>query len=128
MLLSFFLLAPLLVLAQHDLTLIPLPGPAEIIFPQDASHRPEVIPQALIDDPLVMAYYPDWAADKLAPEDIDFDRFDWIDYAFALPDENFALAWDNPELSPALLKRLVDAAHVAGKHVKLSVGGWTGSK
>lgn len=126
--LPVFLLAPLLVLAQPDITLIPLPEPAEIVFPQDASHRPEFTPQGLAEVPLVMAYYPDWAADKLAPEDIDFDRFDWIDYAFALPDENFALAWDNPEVAPALLKRLVDATHAAGKHVKLSVGGWTGSK
>lgn len=75
-----------------------------------------------------MAYYPDWASYSLPPEKIDFARFDWIDFAFALPDQSFALAWDDPVNAPALLQRLVTSAHDAGKHVKLSIGGWTGSQ
>ena len=78
--------------------------------------------------PLVMGYYPDWAAYALPPEKIDFGRVDWIDFAFALPDESFALTWDDPANAPALLDRLVACAHGAGKHVKLSIGGWTGSQ
>lgn len=78
--------------------------------------------------PLVMAYYPDWASSSLPPEKIDFTRFDWIDFAFALPDQSFALTWDDPVNAPALLQRLVTSAHSAGRYVKLSVGGWTGSK
>ena len=78
--------------------------------------------------PLVMAYYPDWASYSLPPEKIDFGRFDWIDFAFALPDQSFALTWDDPVIAPALLDRLVASAHVAGKYVKLSIGGWTGSQ
>jgi len=78
--------------------------------------------------PLVMAYYPDWASYSLPPEKIDFGRFDWIDYAFALPDQSFALGWDDPVNAPALLDRLVASAHGAGKRVKLSIGGWTGSQ
>jgi len=78
--------------------------------------------------PLVMAYYPDWASYSLPPEKIDFTRFDWIDFAFALPDQSFALTWDDPANAPALLERLVSSAHEAGKHVKLSIGGWTGSQ
>jgi hypothetical protein len=78
--------------------------------------------------PLVMAYYPDWASHSLPPEKIDFGRFDWIDFAFALPDQSFALTWDDPVNAPALLNRLVSSAHGAGKHVKLSIGGWTGSQ
>ncbi|EED77690.1 hypothetical protein POSPLDRAFT_134913 [Postia placenta Mad-698-R] len=75
-----------------------------------------------------MAYYPDWAAPTFPPEKIDFGRFDWIDFAFALPDQNYNLTWDEPSSAPGLLSRLVSAAHRSGKKVKLSVGGWTGSK
>ena len=78
--------------------------------------------------PLVMAYYPDWASYSLPPEKIDFARFDWIDFAFALPDQSFALTWDDPVNAPVLLQRLATSAHDAGKHVKLSIGGWTGSQ
>ncbi|KAG8956634.1 hypothetical protein FRC04_000112 [Tulasnella sp. 424] len=75
--------------------------------------------------PFVAAYFPDWTT--MTPEKIDWDRFDWIDFAFAVPNSKFVPAFtgDNSE---DLLKRLVTAAHNAGKKVKLSVGGWTGSK
>ncbi|KAI0375555.1 glycoside hydrolase [Pilatotrama ljubarskyi] len=75
-----------------------------------------------------MAYYPDWAGDSFPPEKVDFGRIDWIDFAFAVPDEDFGLAWDGADDAPDLLRRLVDRAHAAGKKVKLSVGGWTGSR
>ncbi|KAI0052983.1 glycoside hydrolase family 18 protein [Auriscalpium vulgare] len=75
-----------------------------------------------------MAYYPDWVADTFPPERIDFARFDWIDFAFAVPNANFGLGWDGSDTAPDLLRRLVTAAHRLGKKVKLSVGGWTGSK
>ncbi|KAI1795158.1 glycoside hydrolase [Ganoderma leucocontextum] len=78
--------------------------------------------------PLVMAYYPDWVERDYPPENIDFSRFDWIDFAFAVPDQNMALNWDGSDDAPDLLTRLVSRAHASGKHVKLSVGGWTGSK
>jgi chitinase len=77
---------------------------------------------------IVAAYYPDWAGPDFPPEKIDFGRFDWIDFAFALPNEQFGLNWDNDDMAPKLLHRLVTAAHAKGKKVKLSVGGWTGSK
>ncbi|KAI0677163.1 glycoside hydrolase [Trametes maxima] len=75
-----------------------------------------------------MAYYPDWAADAFPPEKIDFSRFDWIDFAFAVPGPDFNLTWDGSDDAPDLLHRLVARAHAAGKSVKLSVGGWTGSR
>lgn len=78
--------------------------------------------------PLLMGYYPDWAGDGFPPEKIDFSRFDWIDFAFAIPDENFTLTWDDPVYAPDLLRRVVSLAHAQDKKVKLSVGGWTGSK
>lgn len=89
--------------------------------PTDATKRPAV-------GPLVMAYYPDWVADSFPPEKIDFSRFDWIDFAFAVPDENYGLGWDGSSTAPDLLGRLVSLAHGKGKKVKLSIGGWTGSK
>ena len=44
------------------------------------------------------------------------------------PDEDFTLSWDGSDDTPDTLRRLVDRAHESGKRVKLSVGGWTGSK
>lgn len=89
--------------------------------PTDATRRP-------VSGPLVMTYYPDWVADSFPPEKIDFSRFDWIDFAFAVPDQNYGLGWDGSSSAPDLLGRLVSLAHGKGKKVKLSIGGWTGSK
>ncbi|RXW24650.1 hypothetical protein EST38_g1252 [Candolleomyces aberdarensis] len=77
--------------------------------------------------PLLMGYYPDWVGDDFPPENIDFSRYDWVDFAFAVPNSQFQLEWDDDE-APRLLSRLIAAAHTAGTKVKLSIGGWTGSK
>ena len=74
--------------------------------------------------PLMMAYYPGWVANNFPPERIDFSRFDWIDFAFAEPDENFVLNLYGSDI----LSRLVNVTHQCGKNVKLSIGGWSGSK
>lgn len=74
----------------------------------------------------MMGYFPDWTA--FQPEQVDFARFDWVDFAFAVPASPTSLTWDDPIHAPGLLLRLVAAAHVAGKRAKLSVGGWSGSK
>ena len=78
--------------------------------------------------PLMMAYYPAWVADTFPPERINFSLFDWIDFAFAVPNANYALDWDGSEKAPDILSRLVDLAHQRGTKVKLSIGGWSGSK
>jgi len=70
-----------------------------------------------------MGYYPDWVTSDLQPENINFFLFDWIDFAFAIPDQYFNITLDD-----ALLTRLVTAAHFNQKKVKLSVGGWGGSR
>lgn len=75
-----------------------------------------------------MVYYPEWAASYYPPEKIDFDRIDWVDFAFAVPDKSLKLGWDGSDSAANSLQRLVSVAHAAGKKVKLSVGGWTGSK
>ena len=78
--------------------------------------------------PLIMGYYPVWRADALPPENIDFSRVDWIDFAFAIPNEAFGLDWDGSDNAPGILMRLVGEAHQHGKKVKLSIGGWGGSR
>jgi hypothetical protein len=78
--------------------------------------------------PLMMAYYPSWVSNVLLPEAIDLSRFDWIDFAFAVPNDSFALNWDGSDGAPDLLSRLVAVAHQHDKKVKLSLGGWDGSK
>ncbi|KAI0251261.1 glycoside hydrolase family 18 protein [Lactifluus subvellereus] len=75
-----------------------------------------------------MAYYPSWVSEVFPPERIDFSRFDWIDFAFAVPNDAFALDWDGSDMAPEILPRLVSLAHQQGKKVKLSLGGWDGSK
>lgn len=78
--------------------------------------------------PLMMAYYPAWVDNIFPPERINFSRFDWIDFAFAIPNDSFALDWDGSDSAPDILTRLVAVAHQQGKKVKLSIGGWGGSK
>ncbi|KAF7965620.1 hypothetical protein HWV62_42623 [Athelia sp. TMB] len=94
----------------------------------NAAQGPTSTPAAPpVPTPLMMGYYPDWTA--FAPEQIDFARFDWVDFAFAVPAAPTAaalLTWDDPR-APDLLARLVAAAHAAGRRAKLSIGGWTGS-
>lgn len=83
-------------------------------------------PETSVLTPLMMAYYPGWVAGDFPPERIDFSRFDWIDFAFAEPDENFSLGLGEPESN--ILSRLVNVAHQNDKKVKLSIGGWDGSR
>jgi len=93
--------------------------------PTAPSPQPQAAPVSGPALPLVMAYYPDWAS--FDPEKIDFKRFDWIDFAFAVPDRKFNIKWDDPK-APEMLRRLVSAAHAGNKKAKLSIGGWSGSK
>ncbi|KAJ7684051.1 glycoside hydrolase [Mycena rosella] len=75
-----------------------------------------------------MGYYPDWVGTTFPPAKVDFTRFDWIDFAFAIPTSDCNLTWDDPSVAPGLLASLVAAAHSKQKKVKLSIGGWTGSQ
>ncbi|KAL7421165.1 hypothetical protein Q5752_004050 [Cryptotrichosporon argae] len=71
-------------------------------------------------------YYADWSGWYLEPESVDFDKYDVVDFAFALPTADFGLEFTQDDSSD-LLNRLVANAHSYGKRVKLSIGGWTGS-
>ncbi|KAJ7188715.1 glycoside hydrolase [Mycena filopes] len=76
---------------------------------------------------IAAAYYPDWSADAFPPENLDYSRFDILNYAFAVPNSSSTLTWDDG--SQAILKRLVASAKKSGAGTKivLSVGGWGGS-
>jgi hypothetical protein len=93
-----------------------------------ATALPGIPPAVNTSKPLVMAYYPDWVASTFPPEKIDFSRLDWIDFAFAIPTPELGLSWDEPAKSPQLLAKVVSLAHASGKKVKISIGGWSGSK
>ncbi|KAK0242582.1 glycoside hydrolase [Armillaria nabsnona] len=73
-----------------------------------------------------MAYFPDWAG--VTAEQLDFKVFDWIDFAFAIPSSSGTVGFQDESSETKLLAELVKAAHSANTKVKLSVGGWTGSK
>ena len=73
--------------------------------------------------PRVMTYFADWAP----PHPFNCSLYDIVIYAFALPDQNFQLAWDSEE-APTQLADLVPIAHAASTLVSLSIGGWTGSR
>ena len=121
-----FIVCPSLVLAvPYFQQAGPDPNPLQPVFSIQST---QLQSSQSASQPLLMTYYPDWADSSFPPEKIDFGRFDWIDFAFALPDSNFNLTWDDPIGAPSLLSRLVTAAHSKNKYVKLSVGGWTGSK
>jgi hypothetical protein len=97
-----------------------------VIQPQTTQGPPSTTGTYLT--PLIMGYYPVWRADVLPPENINFSHVDWIDFAFAMPNEAFGLDWDGSDKAPGILMRLVNVAHQNGKKVKLSVGGWGGSR
>ncbi|KAJ7647731.1 glycoside hydrolase family 18 protein [Roridomyces roridus] len=74
---------------------------------------------------IAASYYASWS--NIAPEKIDYSKFDILFFAFAIPNSSSALTWDSP--TQAILKRLVTSAKNSGKGTKivLSCGGWTGS-
>lgn len=103
---------------------VPIPSPAEQVLPLPASPGSSNTNTT----PLVMGYYPDWAPASFPPSKVDFGLVDVVDFAFAVPDQSFNLTWDEDDTAPGLLMSLVSAAHAKGKRVKLSIGGWSGSK
>ncbi|EPS92655.1 hypothetical protein FOMPIDRAFT_1100155, partial [Fomitopsis schrenkii] len=77
--------------------------------------------------PVAAAYYPDWATGTIAPQDLDFSKFDILLFAFATPNSSNGLDWDSGATST--LQTLVSSAHNSGysTRVVLSIGGWSGS-
>ncbi|KAJ9125153.1 hypothetical protein QFC22_000107 [Naganishia vaughanmartiniae] len=79
-----------------------------------------------LNDHLVAAYYPDWSVWTFPPSNLDFSRLDVVDFAFAIVNAQYGLEFTQYN-SEDTLKWLVSVAHAAGKRVRLSIGGWTGS-
>ncbi|KAF8970627.1 glycoside hydrolase superfamily [Flammula alnicola] len=73
------------------------------------------------------SYYPSWSSDTLAPNTIDFSKFDILFFAFVTPNGTAGINWDDG--SQDTLKKLVSSARNSGSGTKivLSVGGWGGS-
>lgn len=70
--------------------------------------------------PLMIAgYYACWTASVFPPESVNFTKLDWVDFAFAIPNENQEIGWEDDNHSQ-VLHRLVRAAHVQGTKVKLT--------
>lgn len=74
-----------------------------------------------------VGYFPDWLGDTFSPDNILWSQYDAIYFAFALPNEDFSITWDDDN-GPNLLRRLVLSGHAAKKLVGVSIGGWTGSR
>ncbi|KAJ3774473.1 glycoside hydrolase family 18 protein [Lentinula raphanica] len=74
-----------------------------------------------------MGYYPYWVSYTFPPEQVDFTKYDWVDFAFVTLNSTYQLFFEDSSC-PDLLHRMVAAAHSKGKHVKASIGGWGGSQ
>lgn len=111
--------------ASNDTGVSPPLAPSDLVI--DSLTSGPVLSAQASTRPLVMAYYPDWAGDEFSPDKVNFKIMEWIDFAFATLDEDYKIGWDS-ENAPKILRGLVNAAHASGRKVKLSVGGWTGSK
>ncbi|KAF9076770.1 glycoside hydrolase family 18 protein [Rhodocollybia butyracea] len=74
-----------------------------------------------------MGYYPSWNSMILPPEQIDFTKFDWVDFAFVTLNQTSQLTFEDNSSSD-ILRRLVKSAHTSGKYAKVSIGGWDGSQ
>ncbi|HEX3777428.1 MAG TPA: glycosyl hydrolase family 18 protein [Polyangiaceae bacterium] len=77
-------------------------------------------PVMLPDPPAfkTVGYWPSWAG---APTALQFDKLNYIDYAFAIENPDGSVTLPDP---PTLLSALVGRAHQAGVRVLLSIGGW----
>ena len=71
---------------------------------------------------VVAGYYPDWAAAVYPPSAIKMENLTHIIHAFAWPNPDGSISYDQGFLSivPALTQR----AHAAGKKVLVSLGGY----
>ncbi|RSH80958.1 uncharacterized protein EHS24_008387 [Apiotrichum porosum] len=114
--------------SSETATLLPTSTPATVsaTSTSTSSSAAATSSSASTDGMIMAGYYADWMSDSLTPEDIDWTKFDVVDYAFAEPTSSGGLTFDVSD-EGSLLTRLATLAHAAGKKVKLSVGGWTGS-
>ncbi|TFY53139.1 hypothetical protein EVJ58_g9617 [Rhodofomes roseus] len=91
-----------------------------------ALHAMKELERAQSTTPIAAGYYPDWATGTIAPQNVDFSKFDVLLFAFATPNSSNGLNWDSGATST--LQTLVSSAHNSGYDTKvvLSIGGWSG--
>jgi len=92
-----------------------------------ALHAMKELERTASTTPIAAGYYPDWATGTIAPQNVDFSKFDiLICPAFATPNSSNGLDWDSGATST--LQTLVSSAHNSGYDTKvvLSIGGWSG--
>ncbi|KAM0788680.1 hypothetical protein ACM66B_002777 [Microbotryomycetes sp. NB124-2] len=72
-------------------------------------------------------YYADWTYEDLPINKIDFDRYDLINFSFAVPTSTFDvefIGWNSDQL----LRQLVATAHDRNTKVLIAIGGWSSSQ
>ncbi|KAJ2721629.1 hypothetical protein GGI07_003813 [Coemansia sp. Benny D115] len=67
----------------------------------------------------VVGYYPNW----VDMPSVTLSKYTHVNFAFAIPQADGSLAYDNQSAMPALVTQL----HSAGTKAIISIGGWTGS-
>lgn len=75
---------------------------------------------------IMAGYWPDWVNSNFPPAQIDFTKFDMLNYAFALPTAQFDLSIPT-DPSGGLLRSFVKACKAGDTKALLSIGGWGGS-
>ncbi|PWN30583.1 glycoside hydrolase family 18 protein [Jaminaea rosea] len=67
-------------------------------------------------------YWPEWVSGTLPPEKIDWTKYSYMAYAFAVPNSDGTVSLSDS--SGTMLKRLIKAGHAANSKILLSIGGW----
>ncbi|KAK4056512.1 hypothetical protein OIO90_002359 [Microbotryomycetes sp. JL221] len=72
-------------------------------------------------------YYADWTYEDLPVDKIDYDRYDLINFSFAVPTSTYDvefIGWNSDQL----LRQLVSNAHARNTKVLIAIGGWSSSQ
>ncbi|GJE93368.1 glycoside hydrolase family 18 protein [Phanerochaete sordida] len=78
------------------------------------------------DDIVATAWYTGWNAAQLPVDQVSWDKYTSMTYAFALPQADGTILLQDSDV--ALLPQFVQAAHSSNTRAMLTIGGWTGSK
>lgn len=77
------------------------------------------------DDIVATTWYTGWNADQLPVDQVSWDKYTSVTYAFALTQADGTILLQDSDV--ALLPQFVEAAHSHNTRAMLTIGGWTGS-